>query len=128
MWVCGGRRDVDMSELYVRPGYAGQQSLLDAMEADDIDRLESMIIGAALYEDDFEFAQRACITLSGHAQEIVRGNAVLGFGHLARLFGRLDPEALAIVRERLRDPSDYVRGQAHSAAVDILQFLGLVIE
>ena len=33
-----------------------------------------------------------------------------------------------IVSDRLRDPSDYVRGQAHAAASDLSHFLGAEVE
>lgn len=70
------------------------------------------IIAAALYEDDFDTAYEACVQLGSHPDEVVRGNAILGFGHLARLFGRLGDEAPAIVKQGLIDASAYVRGQA----------------
>jgi hypothetical protein len=114
-----------MNNIYVQPQYEGQQSLLDAIAANDADKLGSMIVAAAIYEEDFEFVQRTCIQLSSHSDEIVRGNAVLGLGHLSRLFGRLSDKAIGIVRERLQDPSDYVRGQAHAAAGDLSHFLGV---
>jgi hypothetical protein len=84
-----------------------------------------MIIAAALYEDDFDTAYGACVQLSSHPDEVVRGNAILGFGHLARLFGRLGDEAPAIVKQGLIDVSAYVRGQAYAAAGDLHHFLGL---
>lgn len=116
-----------MSNIYVQPQYEGKQSLLDAIANDDVEALISMIIAAALYEDDFDFVQRACVELSSHADENVRGNAVLGFGHIARLFERLSNEAIDIVRNHLDDPSDYVRGHAYSAASDVSHFLGIEV-
>lgn len=117
-----------MTNTYVQPRYEGQQVLLDAIAANDADQLGPMIIAAALYEEDFDFVQRVCVMLSSHADEIVRGNAVLGFGHISRLFERLSPEAVDIVRNSLHDPSDYVRGQAHAAADDVSQFLGIEVQ
>jgi hypothetical protein len=76
-----------------------------------------------LYEEDFDFVQAACIRLAANDDEVVRGNAVLGFGHLARRFGELLPEGVSVVRAALSDPSEYVRGQAHAAADDISHFL-----
>jgi len=69
---------IAMRSVYISPCYNGQQSLLDAMNSDDRQNLGSMIIAAALYEDDFDFVQHACTQLSKHDDEIVRGNAVLG--------------------------------------------------
>jgi hypothetical protein len=114
-----------MTNVYEQPKYEGPQALLDAIKANNIDVLGPMIIAAALYEDDFDTAYRACVQLSSHADEVVRGNAILGFGHLARLFGRLGDEAPGIVKRGLVDSSGYVRGQAHAAAGDLQHFLGV---
>lgn len=116
-----------MSDTFVQPEYEGQESLLETVAANDVEKLGPMIVAAALQEEDFDFVQRICVQLSSHSDEIVRGNAVLGFGHLARLFEALSDEAVDIVRERLRDHSSYVRGQAHSAAGDLSNFLGIEV-
>jgi len=104
--------------------YSGQQALLDAIES-DAPGLSVSIISAALEEEDREFVEKACLRLSGHADEEVRGNAILGLGHLARLFGQLSSTAIETVKRALTDTSDYVRGQAHSAADDVGHFLGI---
>lgn len=114
-----------MTDVFRQPEYKGQQSLLDAIDRNDVAILPSMIIATALYEEDFEFARMACVRLSEHEDESIRGNAVLGFGHLARLFAELGDQEIAIVKRSLNDPSDYVRQKAHSAADDLKQFLGI---
>lgn len=114
-----------MNNMYEQPTYDGAQALVEAIEANDPNVLGPMIIGAALYEDDFDTVYDACLKLSSHPDEVVRGNAILGFGHLARLFGRLGDEAPSIVRRGLVDDSDYVRGQAYAAAGDLQHFLGI---
>jgi hypothetical protein len=65
-----------------------------------------------------------CLQLSHHADSTVRGNAVLGFGHLARRFGAMDPRACPVVEKALLDDDRYVRGQAVAVADDLRQFLG----
>lgn len=114
-----------MKNVYEQPSYDGAQALTEAIEANDPDVLASMIIAAALYEDDFDTAYGACVQLSSHPHEAVRGNAILGFGHLARLFGRLGEEAPSIVKRGLADESAYVRGQAYAAAGDLQHFLDI---
>jgi hypothetical protein len=116
-----------VSHIYEQPTYPGAHALVGAIEADDAEALAPMIIAAALYEDDFDTVYTACVRLSAHANEMVRGNAILGFGHLARLFGRLGTEAPAIVKHGLSDSSAYVRGQAHAAAGDLQHFLGMEV-
>lgn len=113
-----------MTNVYEQPRYEGARALAEAIDADDDELLASMIVAAALYEDDFAVVHRACVHLSKHADDQVRGNAVLGFGHIARAFGRLGDDAIAILRNRLHDPSAYVRGQAHAAVGDVRQFVG----
>jgi hypothetical protein len=112
-----------VTNFFEQPDYKGQQALLDAINRNDTMLLPSMIIATVLYDDDFEFARTACIRLCEHEGEIIRGNAILGFGHLARLFGKLGEQEIAIIKRGLHDPSDYVRGQAHAAADDLKQFL-----
>jgi hypothetical protein len=114
-----------MTSAYEQPTYGGVQALRDALEKDDPEVLGPMIIAAALYEEDFDVVYKACVQISSHSDEIVRGNAILGFGHLARLFGRLGDEAPGLVKNALLDTSEYVRGQAYAAAGDLRHFLGI---
>lgn len=116
-----------MNNVYEQPSYDGAQALAEAIEANDPNILAPMIIAATLYEDDFDTVHTACLRLSSHPDEVVRGNAILGFGHLARLFGRLGKEAPAIVRRGLTDDSAYVRGQAYAAAGDLQHFLDIEV-
>ena len=51
--------------------------------------LSRAVLSAALYFDDPQLAQAICIRLSDHANANVRGNAVLGFGHIARVHRQL---------------------------------------
>lgn len=66
-----------------------------------------------------------CLGLARHEDPIVRGNAVLGLGHLARTLGQLDPARVKPVLEAaLQDDHPWVRGHAEAAASDIRVFLG----
>nr|CAP47715.1 putative integron gene cassette protein [uncultured bacterium] len=87
--------------------------------------LEVVVLSAVLHSSDSERAQDICIALSSHPNPNVRGNAVLGLGHLARIHGFLNQErALPVVIAALADHDPYVAGQAESAADDITHFLG----
>jgi hypothetical protein len=116
-----------MTNVFEQPKYEGSQALRDAIHKNDADALGPMIIAASLYEDDFDIAYGACVQLSSHPDEVVRGNAILGLGHLARLFGHLGNEAPEIVKRGMADPSAYVRGQAYAAAGDLQHFLGIEV-
>ena len=52
------------------------------------------------------------------------GNAIPGFGHIARIHGLLNESTVKpVIEAALRDESEYVRGQANSAANDVAFFL-----
>ena len=91
------------------------------------DTLSAAIIGLALNDSDRNGVAALCRRLATHADEAVRGNAILGFGHLARRFRSLDDaDAIAeIIRAGLADSSAWVRGQADAAADDFEQYTGL---
>jgi hypothetical protein len=74
------------------------------------------------------WAEQICIRLAGHPDANVRGNAILGFGHLARIFGYLNCRKVQpLIEAGLQDPDGYVRGQADAAADDVEWSLGWVL-
>ena len=86
------------------------------------------VLSAALFARDLNWAQAVCARLAAHEHFNVRGNAILGFGHLARVHGTLERAiALPIVEAGLRDSHEYVRRQAESAADDLEHCLGWAI-
>jgi hypothetical protein len=96
-----------------------------ALARDQPDELLHVPILVSLDPPDCAWAQDVCIRLAAHAHATVRGNAVLGLGHLARTCGALDsPRVLPLLESALRDSDGYVRGQAHAAADDVAHFLG----
>ena len=95
-----------------------------AIDEDEPERLRGLVLEIANDADDREWAQSCLIQLSRHRDAEVRGNALEGFGHLARRFGRLDPGRVRrIVGIALVDPSERVREKARSAATDLRTFL-----
>lgn len=97
-----------------------------AVSRNDVEFLRSAIVWISLNAEDYEPARLLCAALSSHDDEFVRGNAVLGFGHLARIFGVVHPDDVEIVKVALRDLSGHVRGHAHSAVDDIRMFVGSI--
>lgn len=82
------------------------------------------VLSAALYADDALWAEALCLRLAQHPHETVRGNALLGFGHIARMHQHLTRTLIQPVIERaFQDASTYVRGQAENAADDVTVFL-----
>lgn len=107
-----------------RAGEAFRERVEHAIERDDPIELMDVVMEIAHESDSHEWAQSCCVQLARHRNANVRGNAVLAFGHLARRFGRLDPQRVhRLVEIALHDPSEYVRGQAASAAEDLATFL-----
>jgi hypothetical protein len=91
---------------------------------DDPVELMDWILELASEGGDRELAESCCVRLSRHRNAVVRGNAMLGFGHIARRFGRLDSNRVKrLVDSALHDGSEYVREQAMSAAEDLRTFL-----
>jgi len=73
---------------------------------------------------DPAWAESVCIRLATHPDPTVRGNALLGFGHLARTTGELDKKTVRpLLKAGLRDPHPFVRGQADAAWDDVRHFL-----
>ncbi len=96
----------------------------DAIQRNDPRELQYAVLSAALYSDDQEWAQDVCLRLTLHPHANVRGNAILGFGHIARVHHSLDRVRVQSIIERaLHDPDTYVRGHAADAADDIEHFL-----
>ncbi len=94
----------------------------------DSEELSRVIVGLALADADGSFVERACLRLSTHDDEFVRGNAILGFGHLARRFGALSPVCKPVIERGIVDKSEHVRSQSWAAASDTHFFLGWSIE
>src|SRR5262245_43824887 len=94
---------------------------------DDPETLARAVLSACLHAEDATWAESLCERLAGHRDTAVRGNAILGLGHLARIHRHLtQASARALIAAALADPSAYVRGQADAAADDVEQFLGWV--
>jgi hypothetical protein len=95
-----------------------------AMRDDDIDALLVAVIGVSMHDDDWRYAQDLCVRLSTHPHFNVRGNAVLGFAHIAHVHRRLDRAVVQpIIQRALRDEHDYVRGHADAAVDDTQIYL-----
>jgi hypothetical protein len=73
------------------------------------------------------WAEQVCLRLASHPNPSVRGNALKGLGHLARIFRSLNRSLVEPVMEAgLLDPDQEVRGKAGDAAGDIEWFLGWI--
>jgi hypothetical protein len=73
---------------------------------------------------DCDWAQSICVRLATHSDPTVRGNAILGFGHLARTCRKLDETIVRpLIEAALIDTHSHVRGHAIDAAADVAHYL-----
>lgn len=114
-----------MSDLLykeIRP--LSREEVAEAVKRNEPESQSRAVIAVVLHELDHEFAQELCVRLSKHPHFNVRGNAILGFGHLARIHRHLNQAIVQpIVAAALCDPNDFIRGQAHAACDDTAFFL-----
>jgi hypothetical protein len=88
-----------------------------------------IVVGMSAPGCDRAWAEGICSRLAEHSNFNVRGNAVLGFGHIARTCRALNLSvAVPIISQALNDPHEFVRGQAECAAEDIQTYLNVSIE
>jgi hypothetical protein len=93
-----------------------------ALARDIPEELQCVAVAVALADDDYRYSVELCLRLARHIDPTVVGNALLGFGHIARRFGRLPSEARQLVEAGLASTDLHVRSQAESAADDIASF------
>ncbi len=101
-----------------------REAVEQALREGVAETLLRVVIAVSIHDADWRYAQDLCVRLSSHPHFNVRGNAVLGFGHIARVHRQLDRALVQpIIQAALRDESDYIRGQAISAMDDTAFFL-----
>ena len=82
------------------------------------------MLGLSLYGENVDFIQEILVEYSNNIDENIRGVAILGFGHIARIHRKMDKElVLPIVKKGLKDSSNFVRGHAENALDDINFFV-----
>jgi hypothetical protein len=102
----------------------GKDEIDSAILRNNPEELLYAVLSAALYSDDAGWAENVCLRLARHEHFNVRGNAILGFGHIARIHRKLTKDLVKpVIETALGDVSDYVRDHADSAAEDVEFFL-----
>lgn len=101
-----------------------RESVAEALRRDDVAFLRRAVVFISMYSEDYDYAVDLCLKLSSHSDPQVAGNAILGFGHIARVHRRLDQEKIQpIIDAGLSSPYFEVSGHAWSAADDTSHFL-----
>ena len=107
-----------------RPDAPVEERFEGALLRDDPFELQELIAEIALTSDARVWAECCCAQLTKHRNAEVRGNALRGFGHLARRFGILDPNRVRpLIENGLHARHELVRSEAESAADDVETFL-----
>ncbi len=82
------------------------------------------LVSVAFHEPSLPTALSLIVPCAHSKDPMIRGAAILCFGHLARLHGSLPKDAvMRLIKAGLVDESPYVRGQAESAAYDVEVYL-----
>ncbi len=81
------------------------------------------LVAVGLFENDYAFASDVILERGNDRDSQIRGAALIALAHLARRHRRIPPTAFELVRKALRDPDEYIRGQAQAASDDIEQFV-----
>ena len=113
-----------MKPKYEKIEELSQTEVEAAILRDNSDELVYAVLSAALYAEDAAWAEDICARLAAHENENVRGNAILGFGHIARIHEQLTEATVKpLIEAALEDESADVRGQAEGAKDDVKFFL-----
>ena len=115
-------RQLSMKPKYEKIEQQSKAEIEVAILRDDPDELVYAILSAALYSENFAWAENICARLATHQNEKVRGIALLGFEHIARIHEQLTEATVKpLIEAALDDEKEYVRGQAEDVK-DALKF------
>ena len=113
-----------MKPEYVKIEQQSKTQIEAAILRDDSEELVYAVLSAALHAEDADWAEDVCARLAAHENENVRGIAVLGFGHIARIHGQLtEAKVRPLIESASEDKSAFVRDNADSAKDDTKMFL-----
>ncbi len=106
-----------------------QKDIAAAIARNDPGELPLVPITVAMLSSDAATAAGVCVGLAAHPDPLVRGNALISLGHLARRFRSLDETRVRpVIEDALRDNDERIRSLAKSAADEIHQFLHWTFE
>ena len=114
---------------YAEEAWSSPASVLRLLNAGEGVSAARALIGLTLHSPTLAPVLEVSLIAARSSDPLVRGNALLSFGHLARRFGELPRDPVyTLVAQGLSDHDAYVRGQADAAADDLGQFLGWCVE
>lgn len=106
---------------------ADVEAVLERADPDEL-LYVPIVVGMNAADCKREWVEDICLRLAKHEHFNVRGNAILGLGHIARTCRELNAvAAVPVIAAAFDDPHDFVRGHAESAAEDLEIYLGLIV-
>lgn len=100
------------------------QDFIDLINSDNHEDVAKGLLALSLNADDHEFVQEILLRYCSHENPNIRGIAILGFGHMARIHRSINLSiVIPIIEEALKDESIFVKGHALSALDDINMFI-----
>lgn len=113
-----------MKLKYVVIKRLSQEEVEAAISKNKPKELSAAVLSASLHSDNPDWAQDVCLRLANHKATNVRAMALQGFGHIARIHGKLTKKLVKpIIETALNDKNDFVRGEADGAADDVEHYL-----
>jgi hypothetical protein len=92
-----------------------------ALASDDVLTARNGLLAAAFDAPDWRWAQEQCLRFLAHP--VLRGLAVICFGHVAMVHKQLDYERIVPLLQRIRREEPALAGSAYDALTDIHQFI-----
>jgi hypothetical protein len=117
--------ETDTSKLIYQPIPKFSRAEMEkAILENDIEQLIYVPLFASMYYEDRNFAEQICLKLANHPNSNVRGLAIEGFGHIARIDGVLDKEIIKpLIEQALMESDEFVRMKAMDTKDDLIHFL-----
>ncbi len=82
------------------------------------------LLGLVLYGEDYDLAMEKSLEFSNSPDNLLKGCAFICFGHLARLYGKLDLEkVIPIFKANQHTEDPVLKGKMEDAISDITFFL-----
>ncbi len=94
-----------------------------ALASEQADTVTKALLSATYYDADWRWVEDHCLRLLDSSSHDVRGLVITCLGHLARIHGILDRDAVVPILHRLvHDPE--VGGRAQDALDDVEMYVG----
>ena len=111
------RKFIDISEYT-------DKEIINAIKNDDLDVLIEVCISLGFNHESWKFTQDICLKLSDHKNPLVRGNALYGLAHTARVKQKLEKNIVKPILLRARkDLDETVRMKAEDSREMINQYM-----